>query len=701
MAERLAKRLLIVGWDAADWKVIDPLLAAGKMPHLQGLIDSGLRADLTSLEPRLSPLLWTSIATGKVADLHGILNFIEPDGEGGMRPISATSRRCKALWNMLSQSGLRSNVVSWYATHPAEPIRGVMVSNLFQEGCPADPGQPWPMPPGAVHPSALAEEIAPLRLHPRELYAEELMALVPRLSEVPSSDRRLGRLARVLAQCSSVHNVATALLSRDTEWDCSMVFYETIDVVGHHFMPYYPPRMPQVSERDVELFGGVVPAAYILQDAMLGVLLNLAGEGTTVILLSDHGFHSDHLRPAAAPAPEDDLAAMDASWHRPHGVLVMSGPGVRREGAVYGAKLLDITPTALALLGLPTGADMQGRVLMEAIAHGGPVESVFSWDALEGESGMHPADLRQDPFEAAGAMKQLAELGYIRAPGADAEANLELLRRETSFNLGVVYMSTSRLREAAETFRDLVARYPAEPRFSMNLAQCEYGLGRYAEARVYVERLRATGMTGPEVEIFLGAIRLAEGDRAGAIAQLEAAERAYPAVPQVCELLGRAYLAAGRHEEAGRAYGAAVAIDPGDPRAHLGLGQVALQRREFEDAAQHCLDAVRLRHFLPEAHYTLGCALTWAGRYEHAIKAFEVAISMEPGMLDAHRYLASIYRHLRRPMDAARHREIATRLLEDRKHGRASLERGMRGVPLGPQEWAAMLREDSQEPGLD
>ena len=122
MGKRLTKRVLVVGWDAADWKIIDPLLAAGKMGNLKRLMDGGVRADLRSLDPKLSPLLWTSIATGKTADKHGILNFIEPEPSGaGFRPSCSTTRKTKALWNILTQSGMRTNVVSWYASHPAEP----------------------------------------------------------------------------------------------------------------------------------------------------------------------------------------------------------------------------------------------------------------------------------------------------------------------------------------------------------------------------------------------------------------------------------------------------------------------------------------------------------------------------------------------------------------------------------------------------
>jgi hypothetical protein len=97
MPERLAKRILLVGWDAADWKVITPLLDAGQLPCLERVINQGVMGNLTTLAPILSPMLWTSIATGKRADKHGILGFIEPDPRSGkFRPIASTSRRVRS-----------------------------------------------------------------------------------------------------------------------------------------------------------------------------------------------------------------------------------------------------------------------------------------------------------------------------------------------------------------------------------------------------------------------------------------------------------------------------------------------------------------------------------------------------------------------------------------------------------------------------
>src|ERR1041384_5542500 len=154
---RLASRVLLIGWDGADWKLINPLLEAGQMPHLARLIERGAMGNIASLTPMLSPILWTSIATGKHADKHQILGFAEPDGaRGRIRPVTSTSRRCKAIWNIASERGLRAGVVNWFASPPAESINGFVVTDRFPHAV-GRPDQPWPQPPDSIHPAELLE----------------------------------------------------------------------------------------------------------------------------------------------------------------------------------------------------------------------------------------------------------------------------------------------------------------------------------------------------------------------------------------------------------------------------------------------------------------------------------------------------------------------------------------------------------------
>jgi WD40 repeat protein len=42
MSKHIARRVLLIGWDAADWKAINPLLDAGKMPALEQFVNEGV-----------------------------------------------------------------------------------------------------------------------------------------------------------------------------------------------------------------------------------------------------------------------------------------------------------------------------------------------------------------------------------------------------------------------------------------------------------------------------------------------------------------------------------------------------------------------------------------------------------------------------------------------------------------------------------
>ena len=50
-------KVLLIGWDAADWKIITPLLDSGAMPHLKALLERGALGNLATLTPILSPML--------------------------------------------------------------------------------------------------------------------------------------------------------------------------------------------------------------------------------------------------------------------------------------------------------------------------------------------------------------------------------------------------------------------------------------------------------------------------------------------------------------------------------------------------------------------------------------------------------------------------------------------------------------------
>lgn len=661
-ASRNPSRVLLIGWDAADWQVIHPLLDSGLMPELQRLVEGGVIGNIASLSPMLSPVLWTSIATGKRCYAHGVNGFIEalPDGSG-VRPVGTHTRRCKALWNIVSQSDRRSAVCAWQATHPAELVRGAMVSNLFcMPPLDASP-QKWPIPQGSVEPATLAPDLAELRVHPLEIEAPPLQQLIPRAAELDQSDplvrHRFGFLAQRLAEVISVHAVATELLEKEA-WDFAAVYYECIDQVGHEFMQFHPPRLPEVSDRDFEFYHEVMTGIYRFHDLMLGRLVELAGPDAHVLIVSDHGFESGARRPRGTVEP--------AKWHRPQGIFLLHGPDILVDERIEGATLLDIAPTVLTLLGLPIGDDMEGKPLVNAFQRQPRIERIPTWENVPGEDGRLSSEVKDgNPAAAQAALRQLVDLGYVAAPTDDALRAIELAKAEADFNVAVSLCEAGRVREGKEILAGLIARQPDEPqtRYWLAFAQACLAAQMPRDARPALEALERVQPDAPQTIVLRGVLAWAQGDMDVCADAFHEAEKVAPNDPITQTYLGRLYLRQRRWSEAERAFRRALDVDPDLADAHYGLS-VALPRQSFvEQGINHGLLAVGLRHDFPEAHFQLGALLSRMGWYDRAVQAFEVSLRMRPGFVLAHRYLSRIYGRVGRSDLADRHREEATRLL--------------------------------------
>ena len=695
MPEPLAKKVLLIGWDAADWKVINPLLDQGLMPTLDDFINHGVMGNLATLRPILSPMLWNSIATGKRPDKHGILGFMEPDPHvGGVRPVTSTSRKVKAIWNILTQRGYKTHVLGWFAGHPAEPINGVCVSDLYPYAT-APLGEEWPLPPGAVYPESLRETFAALRMHPAEVTEAAILPWIPRAAEIDQEkDKRLNSFSKILSENCSIHNAATWILQNEP-WDFMAVYYNGIDHFCHGFMHFHPPRMEGMPESLFEIYKDVVNGAYRFHDMMLQTLLDLAGPDATVLLVSDHGFHSDHLRPLGIPKEP----AGPAVQHRPFGVVCMKGTNIKQDERIYGATLLDVTPTILTLFGLPVGEDMDGRVLVQAFEEPPQITRIPSWENEAGACGMHPADLRMDPAAAQAVLQQFVALGYIQPPSENQAKAVESAVREQQYNLARAHLDGRRYQDALPILEELDRKWPDQIRFAQHLAQCYLLLRRRDEAKSILQRLivyepKPPAPEDPEkvgtaavsppaavtaepddppkprpwADLLMGVIHFEEGNMDDALASLLKAEASDPRLPDLHLRIGQTYLRQKRTEDAERAFQRALDIDGDSPEAHLGLALVRLRQRRNEEAAEQALLAVGLQHFLPLGHFYLGVALARLGHRERAIVAFETTASMLPGLVAAHRYLATLCTQPGGdPEKAARHRGIYLQLKRRRE----------------------------------
>ena len=654
------QKVIVLGWDAADWKVILPLIEQGKMPNMKIFLEKGVHGKIKTLDPPLSPMLWTSIATGVRADKHGISGFIEPTPDGErLRPVTSTSRRVKAIWNILNQEGYKSNVVAWWPTNPVEPINGVMVSNLFQIASKSIE-EPWISPPESVHPKEMEETLEKFRVHPHEITLSMALPFIPNLNtdkELRKEQRTLSVL-KTLANAATVHAIST-YLHEETTWDFMAIYHDAIDHFSHIAMRYHPPKRPEIEQKEFDDYNLVVEAAYRFHDLMLGRILELMDEQTTLLIVSDHGFHSDHQRPLYIPREPSGPAVE----HSPYGIFAMAGPGIKKGGVeVSGASILDITPTLLHYLNLPIGEDMEGKVLHACFEETKNTQLIPSWETVDGDSGMHDKNRQENPWEAIEALQQLVEMGYIDAPDDDKLLEVEKSKRENLYYLSRNMINGGRIVEALKILEKIFQESKII-RYGQRLAFTYLALRHYQKARDLLEELKELhihqkkeklqksddpfGSNDMEEPMYLqyleGLILLAINRPRLALPILESVQKKNPANFHVAFNIAQIHNQRKNYASAEKQFICALAIDEGNGKAHHGLGVSFLRRNLIDQAIEEFLLAITNDFYLPNAHYHLGESLMKKEQYDDAAYAFEVAIRLSPGLTKAHKWLHEIY----------------------------------------------------------
>jgi predicted AlkP superfamily phosphohydrolase/phosphomutase len=343
-------RLLLIGLDGATWRIVLPEIRMGRLPNMAQIVRQGAHADLTSMEPMLSPRIWTTIVTGKTPEKHGIVDFaqlVERDGKREKRLMTSNTRKVKALWQILSERGISNSFVGWWASWPAEPTRGAIVTSLS-----------WPFKrqkflldmsdaevrrvAGRTFPESLMAEIDPYNVSFEDLEPEEIARLgLTEQTWCYPKDR---------SQLAAARLIAAKLAPR-----VQALYLQGIDAISHPFW------------QD----GNRVARYYEYTDRALTFFLDNAPAGAQVLICSDHGFQglqetpSQPPRAGSGPAPGGQPFLLQATpgSHDIQGILLAMGSRIRRGHRLKRASVLDICPTILAMLDLPMARDMDGRIL--------------------------------------------------------------------------------------------------------------------------------------------------------------------------------------------------------------------------------------------------------------------------------------------------------------------------------------------------
>jgi len=581
------------------------------MPNLAGLVREGFSGTLESEQPPLSPLLWTTMMTGRSPLEHGILDFTRHHPETGARePITSAERRVPAIWNMASARGQRVAAIGLWATYPAEAIDGLMVSDRlfsFQHR------QRQP-PPGIVQPAGREPAVrAALDAAEAAVGEDELRRFLPsltadewaRFADPPDPYAHpVSALRRILVETRVFHALAKQALA-ELAPRVTLVYLQGTDSIGHVFAPYAPPRQAWVPEGDFARYHAVPERYFAAIDGLLGEYRDAArAMGGVLFLASDHGF----LWADGRPRELSSLATATAGkWHRDQGIYLLWGPGIAAtEGRPGRGGIAQVCATLLALAGLPAGEGLAGPPLSGAPP--GPAAR-FDYDATFRPE---PAAATSAPAGVDEELAKLRALGYLG--GAEAARRAAPPRGAGSTRSGGSFNNEGLIREArGETdaaiaaYEQAVATDPGLLSATWNLSNLLFESGRDLERadRLAAQALAAGLPNGPallvrraaayqrsgrversvrllaaavaarpreiELRIFRGRYRIETGDCAGAEEDFAAAAGRSPENAVVQASLGLARLCRGDRVGARRAFERSLALDADQPEVEKAL----------------------------------------------------------------------------------------------------------------------------------
>jgi tetratricopeptide (TPR) repeat protein len=556
-------------------------------------------------------VIWTTVATGKLPDKHGIGHFVAVNEKTGEQlPATSQMRGVKALWNILSDAGRQVAVVGWWATWPAEALRGAVVSDhtcyhfLFEDGFRGSDDAT-----GIVHPPELFSEIRPLIRRPERVTGVELARFVdveaPALERPFDFEDELAHFRWALGSAQTYRDVGLHLWT-SMRPDVALVYIEAPDSTSHLFGHLFRGSglAGELAEQQ-KRYGRAVEEMYRFADEIVGAFMNAMDDDTTLVVLSDHGFELGVL--PDDPSKLRDMRRVSERFHRLHGILYLYGNNVKPGARLTRASILDITPTVLTLAGMPTARDMPGRVLGEGLS----LEKLpVAIDSYEG--GAATAAGVETPSQVDGAvLEHLRALGYL-----DAESP------RGSRNLAAIHFQEGRLQEAAAAYEKLVEEEPRDGALRASLGGVYGAMGRYDEALDQLAEAERLEPLNPEAYYNRALIFEKRGETTRAIDEYKRGLRYDPRYAPA-----RAALT--------RLTGSAAPQRPGNAaeRAALRLAHEASElarKGEYEVAMKNLEEAERLAPHLPVIYQYRSNVAFLQGDRKAAVAALEKALEIEP-----------------------------------------------------------------------
>lgn len=271
------KKVWVIGIDGGTFDLCIPWMRAGLLPNMAQLAHEGINSELLSTIPPWTPPAWTSFLTGATPGEHGIFYFHQHlDDPRQFRLINGNERKAPALWEPLGESGISSAFINIPMTYPPpNSMRGILISGLDT-----------PVGGQYTHPQAYSAEIR--RLIGRDLVEPSIR------KEVRSKDYK-GLLKKALGFFDDQAHILLHTI-QSKQYQFVAIDFRSTDIIQHHFWHFMDASHPRYPGPTSPLYENAIYSVYKRVDEILGKIMSMMDEQTTLIILSDHGFGPESAR---------------------------------------------------------------------------------------------------------------------------------------------------------------------------------------------------------------------------------------------------------------------------------------------------------------------------------------------------------------------------------------------------------------------
>ena len=279
IADRPLRPVLVLALDGATFDVIEPMVADGELPNLAVWMESGQHAPLPSTIPPVTFPAWSSFMTGLEPAEHGIFDFTQKrEGQYRLQFVNATDRAAPSIFKRVSDAGGDVLVLGMPATHPPEPLAGLLVCGF---DAPVSTGTDERSASDPELYRAIADEVGPW--------------MRPELDETAKADdfheRAVGTLlSRIDRKCDFALEAIAQMRERKGGAlpTLTMVVFSESDTAGHHYFRDHDPTSPRHDPDAGPARREALRDVYRRLDDACGELRAAAPEALCVVV-SDHG----------------------------------------------------------------------------------------------------------------------------------------------------------------------------------------------------------------------------------------------------------------------------------------------------------------------------------------------------------------------------------------------------------------------------